>query len=52
MGKFDCFFKELRDKGLVKKGKRAKGGKNSKQRFTIAFLANVAGEKVEKPVVI
>ena len=44
-----CFFL---DKGLVKKGKEAKGGKKSKQRFTIAFFVNAAGEKIDKPLVI
>ena len=40
------------DKGLVEKGKEAKGGKKSKQRFTIAFFVNAAGEKIDKPLVI
>ena len=31
-------FKALPDAGLVQKGKKAKGCKKSKQRFTIAFL--------------
>ena len=44
-------FKALPDKGLVEKGKQAKGGKKLKQRFTVAFFVNAAGEKVEKPVV-
>ena len=33
-----CFFKALPDVGLVQKGKQAKGGKKSKQRFTIALV--------------
>ena len=52
MDQSGCFFKALPDKGLVEKGKQAKGGKKSKQRFTIAFFVNAAGEKVEEPVVI
>ena len=44
-------FKALPDKGLVEKGKQAKGDKKSKQRLTVAFFVNAAGEKVEKPVV-
>ena len=47
-----CFFKALLDKGLLEKVKQAKGGKKSKQRFTIAVFVNAAGEKVEEPVVI
>ena len=33
-----CFFKALPDAGLVQKGKQAKGGKKSKQRFTIVLV--------------
>ena len=52
MDESGCFFKALPDKGLVEKGKEAKGGKKSKQRFTIAFFVNAAGEKIDKPLVI
>ena len=45
-------FKAYPDKGLVEEGKQAKGGKKSKQRFTIAFFLNAAGEKVDEPVVV
>ena len=38
MDESGCFFKALPDKGLIEKGKEAKGGKRSKQRFTIAFF--------------
>ena len=38
MDESGCFFKALLDAGLVQKGEKAKGGKKSKQRFTIAFL--------------
>ena len=44
-------FKALPDKGLVEKDKQAKGGKKSKQRLTVVFFVNPAGEEVEKPVV-
>ena len=52
MVKSGCFFKALPDKGLVEKGKQAKCGKKSKQRFTIAFFVNPGGGKVEEPLVI
>ena len=35
------------DKGLAEKGKEAKGGKKFKQRFTIAFFVNAAGERID-----
>ena len=40
-----CFFEALSDKGLIEKGKEAKGGKKSKQRFTIAFLSMHLGKR-------
>ena len=52
MGESGCFFKAQPDKGLVEKGKEAKGGKKSKQRFTRTFFVNAAGEKIDDPVVI
>ena len=52
MDESGCFFKALPEKGLVEKGKQAKGGKKSKQRLTVAFFINAAGEKVDQPVVI
>ena len=36
----------------MEKGKQAKGGKKSKQRFTAAFFVNVTGEKAKEPVAI
>ncbi|XP_057299446.1 tigger transposable element-derived protein 6-like [Hydractinia symbiolongicarpus] len=45
MDESGCFFKALPDKGLVSKGKQAKGGKKSKQRLTVAFFVNAAGER-------
>ena len=52
MDESGCFFKALSDKGLVEKGKQAKGGQKSKQRSTVAFFVNAAGEKVDQPIVI
>ena len=46
-----CFWKALPQQGFAEKGKQCRGGKKSKQRFTIAFMVNAAGKK-EKPVVI
>ena len=47
-----CFFKAFPDAGLVQKRKQTKGGKKSKQRFTIAFLVSAAGQKTDEPIVI
>ena len=44
-------WRALPDHGLAQKGKQCKGGKKSKQRFTIAFLVNAAGVK-ETPIVV
>ena len=52
MDESGCFFKALPDPGLVQKGKQAKGGKKSKQRFTIAFLVSAAGQKIDEPIFI
>ena len=46
------FFKALPDKGLVEKRKQAKVDKKSKQRLSVAFSVNAAGEKVDRPIVI
>ena len=45
MDESGCFFKSLPDKGLVEKGKQAKGGNKLKQRLTVPFFLNAAGEK-------
>ena len=46
MDEAGCFFNALPDSGLVQKGTSAKGGKKSKQRFTVAFFVNpVCGKK-------
>ena len=52
MDETGCFLKALPEKGLVEKGKKAKGGKKSKQRLTVAFFVNAAGQKIDQPVVI
>ena len=46
-----CFWKALPDHGFIQKGRQCKGGKRSKQIFTIAFLVNAAGDK-ETPIVV
>ena len=38
MDESGCFHKTLPDKGLVEKGKQAKGDKRAKQRFTIPLF--------------
>ena len=40
-----CFWKTLPDQGFGQRGKECKGGKNSKQRLTVAFIVNTAGGK-------
>ena len=45
------FWKALPDRGFGMKGKECKGGKKSKQRFTVAFFVTASGKK-ETPVVI
>ena len=52
MDESGCFFKALLDVGLVQKGKKAKGGKKSKQGLTIAFFVSAAGQKIDEPIVI
>ena len=39
-------------KGLAQKGKKAKSGKKSKQRITVAFFVTADGPKNGKPIVI
>ena len=46
------FFKALPTEGLAQKGKNSKGGKESKQRITVAFFVSADREKVGKPIVI
>ena len=45
------FWHALPDRGFGSKGKQCKGGKNSKQRVTVAFFVSAAGKK-EKPISI
>ena len=52
MDESGCFFKALLDKGLIEKGKQTKSGKKSKQRLTVTFFVNAAGERVDQPIVI
>ena len=52
MNESGCFFKALPAKALAQKGKKTKGGKNSKQRITVAFSVSTDGGKVGKPIVI
>ena len=52
MDETGCFFRALPDKTFSERGKRCKGGKSSKQRVTVAFFVNAAGEKESDPVVI
>ena len=46
-----CFWRALPIRGFGEKGKKCEGGKKSKQRFTIAFLVNAAGEKKAQIVI-
>lgn len=52
MDESGCFFKTLPTEGLALKGKKAKGGKKSKQRITVGFFVSADGEKVGKLIVI
>ena len=52
MDESGCFFKALPTKGLARRGKKAKGGKKSKLRITVAFFLSADGGKVGKPIVI
>ena len=51
MDESDCFFKAFPTKGLAQKEKKSKGGKESKQRITVAFFVSADGKKVGKPIV-
>ena len=52
MDESGCFFEALPAMGLAQKGKKAKDGKKSKQRITVAFFVRADGGKVGKPIVI
>ena len=43
------FWKALPECGFVQKSRSCKGGKKSKQKFTIAFIANANGDKAASP---
>ena len=47
----ELFWKALPDHGFGAKGKECRGGKKSKQRFTVAFFVTASGKK-EKPIVV
>ena len=47
-----CFWLGLPDKRFSLKGKQCKGGKKSKKRITVTFIANADGGKEGKPIVI
>ena len=51
MDETGLFWKALPDRGFGVKGKQCRGGKKSKQRFTVAFFVTASGKK-EKPIVI
>lgn len=51
LDKTGCFWQALPNRGFCQRGKECKGGKNSKQRVTVALIVSAAGTK-EKPVVI
>ena len=46
------FWKALPDKGFGERVKQCKGGKKSKQRFTVTFIVNGAGRSESMPIVI
>ena len=49
-GQFRLFLKGLPDTVLVQQGKKAKGCKKSKQRFTFGFFVCAANKKIDKPI--
>ena len=51
MDETGLFWKALPDRGFGVKGKQCRGGKKSKQRFTVAFFVTASGKK-EKTIVI
>lgn len=52
MDELGLFFKTLPNKGLVQKGKKGRGGKQSKKRCTVALFVAADGSKVCDPIVI
>ena len=51
MDELELFFKTLPQKGLVEKGKKGRGGKQSKKRCTFALFVAANGSKVCDPIV-
>lgn len=51
MDETGLFFRALPSKSMMEKSADSKGGKQAKERMTIAFCASAAGEKV-KPLII
>ena len=52
MDELGLFFKTLSQKGLAEKGKKGRGGKQSKKRCTVALFVAANGSKVCDPIVI
>ena len=52
MDELGLFFKTLPQKGLVEKGKKGRGGKQSKKRCTVALFVAANGSKVCDPIVV
>ncbi|XP_065832947.1 tigger transposable element-derived protein 6-like [Oscarella lobularis] len=46
------FWRTLPVKGFARKAKEAKGGKQAKERLTVAFIVNASGGSESKPIVI
>ena len=46
-----CFYRDLPDKSLAEVKKGCRSGKKAKERLTISFFVNAAGER-EPPIVI
>ena len=52
MDELGLFFKTLPQKGLVEKGKKGRGGKQSKKRCTVALFVAANGSKVCDPILV
>ena len=52
MDELALFFKTLLQKGLVEKGKKGRGGKQSKKRCIVALFVAANGSKVCDPIVV
>ena len=52
MDELELFFKTLPQKGLVEKGKKGRGGKQSKKRCTVALFVAANGSKVCNPIAV